>query len=115
MSIIEKAANKLGHGDAASQPQGAAEKLTTEKHASRIEAAMQREHAQTASATAPAKPASVRPDVQPQPSALMSVKTRAIVPSTAELTMPMATFRSLGSVVSTAAAGARVWGIQRGV
>ena len=54
MSIIEKAANKLGHSDAASQPQGAAEKTATENHTSRIEAAMQREHAQTASAATPA-------------------------------------------------------------
>lgn len=45
MSIIEKAANKLVNNDPASQPQAAAVNAATEKPASRIEAAMQREAA----------------------------------------------------------------------
>lgn len=49
MSIIEKAANKLVHNDPASQPQASIVNEATEKPGNRIEAAMQREHAQAAS------------------------------------------------------------------
>ncbi|BBP02812.1 hypothetical protein TPL01_02440 [Sulfuriferula plumbiphila] len=49
MSIIEKAANKLVHNDPASRPEAAVANVAMEKPASRIEAAMQREHAQAAS------------------------------------------------------------------
>ena len=44
-----------------------------------------------------------------------SSRDRFSSPSVRRAAIALATFRSLGSVVSTAAAGARVWGIQRGV